>query len=244
MSLNAVSKLLLDCRQGWPVADYRVAGWRPQRVLTQLHGKEPDEAATKMFAEQWPTDELAILDIEHWKLPQEIDKYIKVVDWFRAVRPELRIGYYSMIPQRSYWAPFLGEQAERAWNQHNASLGRTRVNGKFDSRGLADVVDFVCPSLYSFYLNGSNWDHEKIWIEHYAPKNIAAARAYQKQVYPFVWLRVHPGNTDQILPLDHFRRQIEFCLEHADGVCIWDWADASTGNAVLEQTSKIMREFV
>jgi hypothetical protein len=73
---------------------------------------------------------------------------------------------------------------------------------------------------------------------------IEASRAYQKQVYPFIWQRIHEGNLDKLLPDDHFAAQIQCCIDNADGVCIWDWADDQTGTGVLQKTNEVLKRFV
>ena len=226
-----------------------VAGWQS----ITLHGNdclvdgEPNEEKTKAAALSYSALSPAIINIEHWPLPVSIDKYIAVVDWWHEARPDCRVGYYAMIPRHDYWSPVLGGKYEEEWNQANASLGRTRnANGKYNSRGLADVVDFVCPSLYTFYANGDGGEmHEDYWFDKYAPKNIEAARRYQKQVYPFLWARYHPSNAARAMQYigdDFLRRQIEFCLEHADGVVVWDWNSPSWPNhtEIIQKTSAVM----
>lgn len=233
--------LLLDCRQTRNDHEIRVPGWRTQIV----HNPVPfDEASTKDAAAKHNVGQLAILDYEEWKIPDETDKHIQVADWWREVRPDVRIGFYGILPQLAYWPSISGGVDKAKWKQTNSSLGRVRNKyGKWSNRGLVDVVDFVCPCLYSFYPNGGGWDHEALWFSHYAPATIEASRLYQKQVYPFIWQRIQ-GDMSLIISDDHFRRQIEWCLKNADGVCVWDWSDNTTTNELMIRTSKIMREFV
>lgn len=244
MTGAAPSKLKLDCRQGWEVNNFRVDGWRRQVVLNPV---EFTETATKLAAEAYPPKQLVILDYEQWNLPDEIDKHIQVVDWWREVRPELRIGFYGIVPQLGYWPSISGGKQKQDWQRFNASLGASRnKQGQFVPRGLIDVIDFVCPCLYSFYPNSGGWDHEVLWHSHYAPATIEASRNYQKPVYPFVWQRIHDeaGKFDQLLSDEHFESQIRYCLDHADGVCIWDWADDKTGTEVLAKTNEVLKRFV
>lgn len=233
-----ISKLKLDCRQGWEVGNFRVDGWRPQIVYNPVAFTEE---ATKEVAAKHPANQLVILDYEEWTLPAEIDKFIQVVDWWREERPELRIGYFGIIPQLAYWPSISGGKQKLDWQRFNASLGVTRnAKGQFAVRGLIDVVDFVCPCLYSFYPNGGGWDHEALWFSHYAPATIEASRSYQKQIYPFVWQRINIGDYSQLLSTEHFSKQIQYCFDNADGVCIWDWADEKTGTSVLESTNEVL----
>lgn len=215
---------------------------------------EPTREIVHEFAKQYKQPFPAIINLEHWPLPQQMGKYIQVIDWWREVRPDVRVGYYSMLPLREYWAPVhesLGKYPEQMiwWRQQNAALARRRNDkGQFDSRGLADVVDFICPSLYTFYndeQSGPEYSHEK-WWEVYAIANIKESRAYTKQVYPFLWPRYHDSNATvglQYLGDDFLRRQIEVCIEHADGCVIWDDPTLPNAQEILKQTSRVMREF-
>lgn len=237
--------------------DARALGKRkplPGWALTPLHGADlwdhatmqPDESMVKQAAKRHPDGQLAILNIEHWPLPAEIDKYIRVVDWWREVRPEIRVGYYAMVPKQGYWPSIIGEPYESEWRRDNAALLRTRdTDGRFAGRGLVDVVDFVCPSLYPFYeLGDGAYDHEALWFSHYAPKNIQAAREYQKQVYPFVWPRIQKGDMSRTASPDFLRRQIQFCIDHADGCIMWDSDEQPNALEIAKWADDVMREFV
>jgi hypothetical protein len=217
---------------------------------------EPTREIVHAYASEYTQPYPAIINLEHWLLPQQMDKYIRVIDWWREVRPDVRVGYYSMLPLREYWAPIV-EQLETEpdyvtwWKQQNALMGRRRnALGQFDSRGLVDVVDFICPSLYTFYndkQSGEEYSHDDWWCDAYAPANIAESRKYQKQVYPFLWPRYHDSNSTSALEYigdDLLRRQIEVCLKHADGCVIWDALGLPNEREILEKTSNVMREFI
>lgn len=242
-------KLLFDCRQGDPqlITQSRVRGWRSQTLrgpVQQADGIQ-SEALEKEQAIKYPKDQPAFLDYEQWALPADIDKYIQVTDCWRDVRPEIRLGFYGILPGNAYWPSLPGAKAQlKELRKANALLEKTKnASGKWEARGLVDSVDFILPCLYSYYPNTGTWDHEEIWLKHYAPEMIRASRLYQKPVYPFLMQRT-VTEFDVGLSNDHFRRQIEYCLENADGVCIWDWAPAETGSMWLVRSSKIMAEFV
>lgn len=248
-----MTKLLIDTRS---MSGEVAPGWAKLDLcghdqLTLEPTKEIVERQAVGHQGQLPV----IFDLEHWLLPQKMYKYIQVADWFREIRPDLRIGYYSMLPLREYWAPVhdsLGLYPEQMvwWQQQNAALGRQRdLKGRFTSRGLVDVVDFVCPSLYAFYDDkdsGPEYSHKE-WWEVYAIANIAESRKYQKQVYPFLWPRYHDSHAKIGLTYignEFLRRQIEICIEYADGCVVWDDFTLPDAARILAATSAIMREFV
>lgn len=98
-------------------------------------------------------------------------------------------------------------------------------SGRLHPRGLADVFDFVCPSIYAFYDDVPGW-------RAYAVDNLALAREFQKQVYAFVMPSYHPSNRDlgrRPLGEAYWRTIIETCLEHADGLVVWTDPEAEGG---------------
>ncbi len=160
---------------------------------------------------------ITVLDIEHWPIEDEtlaqaaVDNYITVLDWFRKAAPkEQAVGYYSMLPIRDYWRALKGPESSkyRSWQEQNDRLAP-----------LAEAVDIVFPSIYTFY------DDRDGWLV-YAKAQIDESRrlAPDKPVYAFLWPEYHPSNKwrggDPIDP-DYWRIQLDFLREHADGVIIW-----------------------
>jgi hypothetical protein len=212
---------------------YLYGGWRLGK-----HTKAEVQKLAEAHSFRLP----AILNIEHWPLPEHIGRYIDVVNWWREIRPDIRVGYYSMLPYRNYWAPVL-----RALNQRNSFTAWQNQNETLKS--LSEVVDFVCPSLYTFYedkQSGLDYSHNTLW-EVYAKENIVESRRYNKPVYPFIWPRFHISNQlvgMQYLGDDFLRRQIQVCIEFADGCIIWDDPAQDKGDGVLAKTTAVMREFI
>jgi len=198
---------------------------------------EPDEIQVRAAAQKLVDIGTPIcLDIEHWSLTgseetvtANIARYIAVVDLMRDERPELDFGYYGTLPVRNYWAP-VGNNGMDEWRKQNERLMQ-----------LADHVDVVFPSIYTFYENQDGW-------ETYAKANIEQARMYNKPVYPFLWPEYHPSNaalagTD--VTGDYWSRQLEVCKNFADGLVIWggwqrDWDDnAPWWQATIEFMSRL-----
>jgi len=161
--------------------------------------------------------EITVLDIEHWPVEDEtfaqaaVDNHITVLDWFRkAAPPDQQVGYYSMLPIRDYWRAVKGEESGkyRDWQEENDRLVP-----------LADEVDIVFPSIYTFY------EDQEGWLT-YAKAQIDESRrvAPEKQVIAFLWPEYHPSNEERSgdpLEADYWRVQLDFLREHADGVVIW-----------------------
>jgi hypothetical protein len=203
--------------------DLAAYGLRPITVLyhTNLWGpNEPDdrpdmERVRTLAMQAWRRGHLVCIDIEHWPLYDvpdgerqvSIDKLVTVADAMHAAAPGLRIGYYSLLPRRDYWAPVGKDRSkEVAWKKHNVKM-----------RELAERVDVVFPSLYTFY------EDREGWVK-YAEANIAEARKYGKQVYVFLWPWYHHSSKDtpgKMIPADYWRLQLDTCRRLADGVVIW-----------------------
>jgi hypothetical protein len=169
-------------------------------------------------------------------MPAQQDKLIEIVRWAREVRPDLRQGIYSMAPARSYWAP-----VELYFQPNNPTYRRRfddwkRTNDSL--RPLATELDFICPSIYTFYRDTDGWvgRNDEFWFA-YAEANIAEAKRYGKQVIPFVSPRLWavPGNPP--ISLSFYEQQIRFTLQHADGIVSFDWS----GNRPVVDLASVYR---
>lgn len=178
-----------------------------------------------------------IWNIEHWKIPQEQDKLIEVIQWAREVRPDLRQSIYAMAPSRSYWAP-----VEVYIIPHNPTyLARFEAWSKGNDalKPLASAMDFTTPSLYTFYRDkdGNIGRNNEFWFV-YAESNIAEAKRYNKPVIPFLSPRYWAVAGAPPIEIDLFKKQVEFVLQRADGVILFDWS----GNNPKVDMSQMMRE--
>lgn len=158
-------------------------------------------------------DQPACLDVEHWKLEgpsfdDDLRKLIDIVTWFKEERPEVKVGYYLLLPKREYWVAQRGSTSEwfRAWETTNSDLAP-----------LGEAVDVIYPSLYTFYDNPEGW-------RSFAIENLKQAKQYGKPVYAFLWPQYHPSNSKlgyQFVDGDFWRMQLDVCRENADGIVIW-----------------------
>ncbi|MDX2968629.1 hypothetical protein [Kribbella solani] len=163
----------------------------------------------------------ACLDIEAWPLDGLSDadfavnaaKYNQVADWAKAVNPSFRVGWYGILPRRDYWSVIQGNTA--GWYADNARR-----------QGIADHVDDVYPSLYTFYTDQAGWVN-------YANANMTQAGIYNRPGYAIIWPKYHPSAPVDIrgtfIARDYWRLQLETILAHGlsagsaiAGVAIWN----------------------
>jgi hypothetical protein len=187
-----------------------------------------DSSVTEV-ATRYTSKNMVVLDIERWNVSTandatnatNINRFLSVVRLFRAAAPNVKIGYYGLVPIRDYWNAIKtpSDPAYVNWQKSNDLL-----------KPIADAVDFLLPSIYTFY------DDQAGWIK-YATANIKEAKrlAGTKPVYPFVWMYYHPSNKTlggQLIPGDYWTKQLETVKTTADGVMLWGgWQTPWDNNA-------------
>lgn len=205
-------------------------GLEPVFVFDALRWWRADEPRHEMTAarnlEKWVFERRKdsrqlVLDIEEWPVRGEpavveasVTRLIAVLRRVRDAGYAGPIGYYGLAPIRDYWRSVRPADSSeyRQWAAENDRL-----------QPLADNVDALFPSLYTFYDDIAGW-------EAYALANLREARrlAKDKPVYPFLWPQFHESNqklAGQYLPAAAWRRQLEFVQQHADGMVLWGgWA--------------------
>lgn len=166
------------------------------------------------------SDSPYIIDIEHWDVHtlnddiamKNIDKYIEVITLFKKLRPDLKFGFYGVLPNRDYWSSISSDfEKINNWNIINKRLKK-----------LAEYVDIICPSLYTFYDNEEDWNI-------YAIENIKRAKEYGKPIYAFIWPQFHRSNKvigGEYLGSDFFKNQLNL-LKNIDSIVIWGGWDSS-----------------
>ena len=165
----------------------------------------PDPDRIRSSARYLDPRSVLIVDIEHWPTsgPEEvvadsINKLAEVVDTIKEVNPNVVVGIYSMMPVRDYFTPVnYGYDSPQfdAWAASNARL-----------QELADHVDIIVPSVYTFYpdynADGTPriWERDR-WVQ-YATANLLQARQYGKPVVSYIWPLYHGGggSTDPSAP--------------------------------------------
>jgi hypothetical protein len=132
--------------------------------------------------------------------------------------PGKKFGFYNVVPCWDYWGLVKNNQAAiKQWEDCNARMDE-----------LAQDVDIVMPSLYTYYDDPRGWDI-------YAAELLRAARRYNKPVYVFLWPEFHVSNRflrGKNVPGDFWRHELEFCKSRADGIVIWGgWQEQWNENA-------------
>ncbi len=191
----------------WAAGESRAGLPRRERVEARIARLPPAVGDAVIDIEHWP---LRVSDAGDAGLAASIERYRTVLRWARAARPRLRLGLYGLLPLREYWGALdrAGGARRAAWDDDNRRLAP-----------LADSVDALYPSLYTFYEDVEGWVA-------YARANIEAARAIAngRPVLAFVWPQFHDSNRalgHAFLPAAYWRVQLETLQRHADGVVIW-----------------------
>jgi len=262
-----VSKLPIEPRSGTPYDEIRYAqifeatgfrdkpnlsayGIRP--VLLAYHVDDLPDRLSQVATEASAGRLLLCLDMEKHPIdPMHVDedtvqnslsRLSRVADYIHMVQPDVRLGFYRMMPltlrHKNSWRtqPEQWKQADQR-SRHRI----TRLHSR-DEEGLSDKVDVLFPSLYAPGPDVDEWYN-------FAKATIALAREHQKQVYPFIWFKHHgsPQYEGQDVDPEMFRVMMLTCLRQADGVVIWGgvdepWdADASWVNIMFEVARDLRR---
>lgn len=176
----------------------------------------PNIDKIKEVAASIPANSIVCIDIEHWPLTgvsstvrdQNIAKYQAVLEAFKSVNSTSQVGFYGTMPVRDYWRALQGDGSDEyeAWQAENAALAP-----------LADDVDIIFPSLYTFYDDLEGW-------RIYAEENLSEARIYGKPVVPFLWPEYHNSNDTlkgQNIPMAFWTVQLQTVELYADSVVLW-----------------------
>ncbi|MEJ0005141.1 MAG: hypothetical protein WDM77_01800 [Steroidobacteraceae bacterium] len=190
--------------------------------------EELDEDGIVLALRQLPRSTQSFyLDIEAWPVLRQapeardrnIQKLLQVADLAREQVPGAKFGFYGLPPAITYWPLVKDSPAEYAdWTESNRLL-----------EPLAERVDFIFPSLYTFYRDREGWLK-------YANATIDAARRFEKPVYPFIWYEYHDSNLllrNREIDREAWAEQLRFCHTHADGVVLWggydrDWHESAS----------------
>lgn len=196
-----------------------------------------------------------ILDIEAWKIGSNIndaeanyniDKYITVIKIMKKTRPDLKFGFFGVLPIRDavrFGPPTAIEYAK--WHYANIRAKR-----------LAEYVDVICPDLYTFYNNENAW-------KSYAVLALNESKMYNKPVLPFIWPEFHDSNSElknTFIDSSLWEKEVSFLFKNADGIIIWGgrnlqmhtpriWDDKAkwwciTKELILQERTKSQQKYI
>jgi hypothetical protein len=192
----------------------------PHRWLStrQARGEIPNESAimTGLRATKTPSS-ILVLDSEDWPnhgapvaVAESVNKYLTLLSLVRHAGIEGLVGFYGVPPVRDYWraVDLPNSQLYHSWQSDNDLL-----------QPLADAVDVLFPSIYTFY------DDENGWTR-YAIANLSEARrlARGKPVYAFIWPQYNESNKSvglELIPGRFWALQLQTVAKYADGAVIW-----------------------
>lgn len=181
-----------------------------------------------------------IVDIERWSIYSENEeerergreKFLKVLEKIRAARPEIKLGYYDVVPVMRYW-PVI-DVTRKAEKQKWENLNK---------RAFEDFVphlDAIFPSLYTLYGDQKGW-------RNYAEETLRVTRSFGKPVYCFLWPKYNGGDRElsgRYLSAEYWNLELETCYKYADGIVIWNHEPTKEWDPNAEwwqQTLKFMK---
>jgi hypothetical protein len=206
--------------------DLRTEGLEPITVVEpdrwlltgQSDDQIPDESSIQIGVRATgAASGILVLDQEDWPVQgttavvgASVNKYLTLLSRVRQVGFQGSIGYYGGPPIRDYWRAIEppNSQLYRAWQSENDLM-----------QPLANAVDLIFPSIYTFYDDQDGWTR-------YAIANLSEARrlARGKPVYAFIWPQYHESNPTlggELIPGQYWALQLKTAFQYADGVVIW-----------------------
>lgn len=184
----------------------------------------PSEKRLKSLAQKYDgKTEMIVLDIEHWKVQghplrpwiinESIEKYTETIKLFKSYTTQSRVGYFG--------GPFPISNYNASIADKNSSLYKTWIEDNSKLTSLANHVDAVFPSVYTYNENIAEW--EKSFLR----KIENLKRFYNGKVYVFLWPQYFDNKpAPEHLRLEYidpefWKHQLEFAKQHVDGVVIW-----------------------
>ncbi len=174
-----------------------------------------------------------VLDVEHWPLrgtdaevAGTVDRLLGLLAKVRELEPDAHAGYYSIPPVRDYFRAIrgVGDPGYLEWQHENDRFQR-----------LADAVNLLFPSLYTFYDDVEGW-------RRYAIENLSEARrlAGARPIYAFLWPQFHGSNAqlaNQYLSGELWRAELEVVARYADGAVLWGGWGADGKRAAWDESA-------
>lgn len=190
-----------------------------------LNGPEPLAEDIERVADQVVAKGLAriVIDIELWQTwafkplgPEHdaaVEKYARVLRIFKARAPSVQVGYYAIIPAGVYY-PYTQPKASAAIIKQVEEIPAANAA----MQPIADLVDFVCPSIYGKEAKADV-------LTRLAEGLIGTARMFGKPVYAFAWPQHSTGvefaSNPPMFTGELWAHLLAEIRRLADGVIIW-----------------------
>jgi hypothetical protein len=141
----------------------------------------------------------------------------RIIGWAKNEQPRHKVGLYSQVPITdlyAYSSPF----KKARWQDGNTLL-----------QPLADSLDYLCPSIYCYYDDSTQYAG-------YARAIVSEAKrlAKGKKVYPFISPQYHPSgdHVGQFVSKEYFASVLKTIKDSgADGVILWGGSKAMSSTA-------------
>lgn len=198
------------------------------RVLPWGPDIEINTTFLTIYAKSLPASSVPyVLDLESWNFGNstesvadtlvKVTKYITVIDAMKIARPDLKFGYFGLLPQQSLLeSSFNGDYTYR-------SFVLERMDSRYETtKELANHVDVLFPEQYTYWPESQSYAYTSrvsTGIGTYAAK-------YNKPVIPFLWPAYMPtsGYTTGTYISDTYWA-LEFSTvwqnQQASGIAIW-----------------------
>ncbi len=192
------------------------------------HSSLPDESHVRKLMRGFKTDSnYVVLDIECWPIrgytrklhvvQESIEKYLTVLNWVKDERPDLEIGYFG-FPKNNY-VESQGKMGSKKYIKHQSEIDLVRP--------IFSEVNILYPSAYTFEPSFSKWKDafdgmiSKVRKIYTGRIHVFMSPSYIESKYL--------GNfevANRMLPVDLWRKQLEYAYKYADGIIIWGgWKD-------------------
>lgn len=183
-----------------------------------------------------------ILDIESWKIGldiddltanRNIDRYIQVIDIMKKARPDLKFGYFGLVPVKP--PIYITYPSFKRLNEWKYACKR--------AERLVSHVDVICPEGYTYTTDKNLW-------KSFMDASISEARKYRKPILPFLWPEYMTSTPMKgtYLPAEYWKYQITHTYNSADGLIIWGGRDFKTMKVRVwndeESWWKILKTFI
>jgi hypothetical protein len=186
-----------------------------KKLIADIQKRYPNVSDTGIAALDWEGKMIGLLVNARpgsSDFNDALNSYINILKMAKALRPNVKWGYYAVPFSRFYNRNKLGSDLKRI-------------------EPLLRECDMFFPSFYENYKDGSI---EKDDNERFAYENLNAilpvAQLMDKPVLPFVWYRYHISNRDiglQLIPNDEFDKYLNAILsvnykgKKVSGVVCW-----------------------